>query len=511
MSACAKPPGGTAPALRRGAPLRLALLALACAACGDDSEPSATVVAPVYGDPCQFQDCGEHGECIAGDDGEPLCECELAYGGAECERCADGFHLDAKQRCAPDRSCADQEVNPCGAYGTCDDHLGVVSCVCDEGYEGPRCELCAQGHGRSTEGECLPSVLVMGGGQPGTAQPAPGEPDTEHPAPSEPGQGSGCLPTSCTSDSHGSCSVNAGVATCACNNGYAGDACERCADDYHGDPSGACVPDQTCTSATCSGHGQCSDTTGLTVCTCAPGYGGPACATCGPNFHSGPGGTCGPSEQCQPSSCPPHSTCDHSSGLVQCTCAEGYTGSLCEGCAAGFYRFYDTKTCERLDCSAGALAPGSQDFESLGTFPLKDTCQPDESVPVSTEALALRSYGGDGDAWACGPTGLFKVPLDPSKSWSNYVYVEAGANSPAQLVFAHPIASVRFDYAAVSDLNVDVLADGVVVQSVMALRRASGVGSYSFVAPITVLAFRHKATTTASIGFDNISWVPACP
>src|SRR5262245_46559369 len=130
------------------------------AGCDSATPPShVPVISPVYGDPCRYSECSTHGQCAAADAGGPFCLCDVGYAGARCEVCEPGFHLDALNRCAPDRSCAAQASNPCGTHGGCDDRTGVIACECDLGYEGPRCTLCASGYERSPHGECLALFL----------------------------------------------------------------------------------------------------------------------------------------------------------------------------------------------------------------------------------------------------------------------------------------------------------------------------------------------------------------
>jgi len=120
------------------------------------------VIDPVFVEACRFSDCSGNGQCSAQRDGTPLCLCEVGYGGPQCDGCEAGFHRDSKQRCAPDRRCAEQTTNPCGLYGSCADQEGVIACHCDPGYEGPRCNLCANGYGRDAYGECLQLVISDG-------------------------------------------------------------------------------------------------------------------------------------------------------------------------------------------------------------------------------------------------------------------------------------------------------------------------------------------------------------
>lgn len=86
--------------------------------------------------------CG-HGRCFIDPeiDGR-ACACEAGYVGEQCEQCDVGFaDLTGSGECI--RTCQ----LDCGPYGSCviaaDDS---ESCVCNAGYEGDTCELCAVGY-----------------------------------------------------------------------------------------------------------------------------------------------------------------------------------------------------------------------------------------------------------------------------------------------------------------------------------------------------------------------------
>src|SRR5262245_52228874 len=153
--------------------LAVAACLAALGSCGDDAPDHARLVAPVFKDPCRYDQCSEHGACAVGEASGPVCLCEVGYRGAVCDGCEPGFHFDSMGRCVPDRSCAEQEVDPCGIHGTCNDELGVIACECEEGYEGPRCNLCASGRVPDV-GDCLELVIVRGSGGDGTNAPPTG-------------------------------------------------------------------------------------------------------------------------------------------------------------------------------------------------------------------------------------------------------------------------------------------------------------------------------------------------
>lgn len=132
---------------------RMIWLALLVTGCGSDEPVTATFVSPSYANLCSSQNCSGQGICAAeGASSGMHCVCNDGYAGELCERCEVGFHRDAKQRCAPDRHCVDQVMDPCGEHGECIDDGGVIACTCAQGYEGPRCMLCASGYTREADG-----------------------------------------------------------------------------------------------------------------------------------------------------------------------------------------------------------------------------------------------------------------------------------------------------------------------------------------------------------------------
>jgi hypothetical protein len=586
----------------------LALAALTLlAACGDDAPSSATVLEPSFGDACAYEHCSEHGQCMAAPGGGPMCLCNVGYGGSKCTHCESGFHLDAKGRCAPDRSCAEQDTDPCGAHGSCDDSDGVIMCGCDPGYEGPRCTLCSSGFGRGDFGECLMLVLDGTGGstapppaieppamQPGTAEPPPapalcttascngnGACDGEtgrivctceaaysgarcascaanyrrdsHDAcvpfdkctagacgdhgrcddatgliactcdPGHAGDTCGecapgfhasgmdcvldqeCLPSSCAGQ--GTCAVSAGSVSCTCNAAYSGAHCEHCATGYHRNlADDTCAVDEVCATGDCGDHGSCDDSTGVVTCACDDGYEPREdCRTCAPGFHDTGDGSCALDEACQPGACSTHSVCDESSGVVECSCDPGYQGTTCDACASGYYRDHASGACVLFDCHTNPISgAGLMTFEDVLWFPgYTNNCG--TKADVNTDDVRLTSISGDGDVWSCAASDIYAMS-------TRHVLLEAGATGPAELTFSGPISSLAFDYAAKSNLELELLGDGAVISTLGAARKSHASLSFTFDAPITVFALRSTSEFTNEIALDNIAYTPpACP
>jgi len=92
--------------------------------------------------PCLAFDCGTHGRCTLVDSTTATCICDDGYDGDGCELCASGFVPLADGRCVVDPC---NTPDPCSPHGECrpDSADGSISCSCDEGFAGDRCDACA--------------------------------------------------------------------------------------------------------------------------------------------------------------------------------------------------------------------------------------------------------------------------------------------------------------------------------------------------------------------------------
>jgi len=521
-----------------GAAALLLGIAVAHAGCESDSAHTARVVAPVYGDPCRFAECSASSACAVDPQGAPVCLCNVGYGGTRCDACEPGFHLDFADRCLPDKSCQEQEVDPCGPHGLCDDSQLVITCECAAGYEGPRCNLCQPGFDHDDFDDCL--QLVLGESQP----PPPIAPET--PATSPPPGAIGCGPEDCAGagrcdatsgaivcgchegyagtrctecadgyrrdasdacvvvqqctatpcSTHGACDDSSGLAICSCEAGFDGDECQQCAAGFHADGAGGCVLDQQCTGTTCGGHGTCTATGGVTACTCDPGYASPNCDRCETGHHHDRDELCVADEVCSQEDCNGHGACDASTGTIRCTCEEGYWGEACELCAPGlYYRDPVTQECVEVACS-DRPAPAVT-FEGLIGFPTSpDTCQ--TGVAFNTAALTMTSRAGDGALWACGPSSVYELA-------TKHVLLEVGLDEPAQLIFGDSISELAFNYVGLGALALEARADGVAIaQDITAPRRAAGQAVYTFDRPVTVFELSNRMAGTVLLALDDI-------
>ena len=161
------------------------------------------------------------------------------------------------------------------------------------------------------------------------------EPDTPTPPPQDL-----CANVNC--GSHGTC--NASTGACNCTDGYTGGLCQVAPDNGSGDgdEGGDDDPDtptppvvDLCANVNCGSHGTCNPTDGS--CTCADGYTGALCQVA-PDNGSGDGDEGGDDDPdtptppvvdlCANMNCGSHGTCN--AGTGECDCTDGYTGALCQ-------------------------------------------------------------------------------------------------------------------------------------------------------------------------------------
>lgn len=127
-------------------------------------------------------------------------------------------------------------------------------------------------------------------------------------------------------DCSGNGACNDGV--CACNSGYTGANCDRCAAGFEGYPRCVMSSPDPCTGRTCSMRGTCTGG----VCRCDPGHVGDDCERCAVGYVQ-QGARC-VMDPCASITCSARGTC--SAG--RCQCNPGYTGDACERCASGYVR-----------------------------------------------------------------------------------------------------------------------------------------------------------------------------
>jgi EGF-like domain/Laminin EGF domain len=427
--------------------LFMGMLLLAC----EDEAPSraGSLVTPVFGDPCLHDPCGGLGLCVEGDDGGPLCMCNPGYAGSQCERCEADFHRDARGRCVTDELCADQEANPCAPFGDCDDAQGVIACLCDPGYDGPRCTLCAPGYGRTDYGQCLQLVL---GGRPGSDGGVVGAAGVG--AASGPDAAIGPALMECPEfvcSDHGACRSVGEALVCECDRGYVGEHCTECDAYYHRNAVDDCVPDEICSASTCNKRGACSVQEGKAVCACDAGYTGVRCTTCSPGHHRDDDDACVVDDTCQ-----------------------------------------------------SIAHAGVVDFDALAGYPTTtNTCTQADAQVI--ESVTLTSIAGDGTVWKCAASAWTGVP-------SPHVMLEAGKLGPARIAFSGPVSKLSFEYAAYSALALELRAGTEVLGTVTAPLRTKGTVALTLSAPARVVELWSTGSSTNVIAIDELAYEPAeCP
>ncbi|MGB0929928.1 MAG: hypothetical protein ACPGVB_04085 [Chitinophagales bacterium] len=118
---------------------------------------------PVGGiDPCETVNCGPNGDCLLSATGDPFCNCDAGFSGANCETADDPCaNCPTNSTCVTDSVTGEQSCecdlgfggvdcqdvvdvcDTCPTNSTCvtDSVTGEQFCECDLGYEGNDCEI----------------------------------------------------------------------------------------------------------------------------------------------------------------------------------------------------------------------------------------------------------------------------------------------------------------------------------------------------------------------------------
>ncbi|RWS26837.1 laminin subunit beta-1-like protein, partial [Leptotrombidium deliense] len=290
------------------------------------------------------------------------CECKPNVVGLRCDRCANGFYDLGADGCKP---C------DCDSVGSldnlCDQQSGQCKCKnntygrkCDECQPGywnyPSCEKCrCHGHTErcdSKTGICIncrdhtagPHCEICEAGYYGNPLYGPDNQCKPCPCPGLPG----------SSMSHAdSCYMDprTGIPVCRCHPGYVGDQCDKCAENYWGNPSvpgGKCLPCDCNNNIDISQPGNCDQRTGECL-KCIYHTEGPNCERCVDGYYGN-----ATRQQCRQCIC--HSlgtdkskgSCNRTSG--ECHCLPGVNGTQCDVCKENFWNLASGKGCEPCNC-----------------------------------------------------------------------------------------------------------------------------------------------------------------
>ncbi|XP_037959538.1 laminin subunit beta-1 [Teleopsis dalmanni] len=222
-----------------------------------------------------------------------ICHCQEGYDGPRCDICADNYFGDAASLGGSCEKCECSKNTDLYDTGNCDRRTG--KCLkCLYNTTGDHCELCRD----SFFGDAL---------------------------------NQNCVPCDCdvlgTNNTALHCDRFTGQ--CPCLPNVRGISCSECVVNHWKIASG-----EGCEACECDPIGslseQCNRYTGQ--CDCRDGFGGRACNQCQSNFWGNP------NEKCLPCDCDPYGSadfqCDRESG--QCVCHEGIGGDKCNQCARGY-------------------------------------------------------------------------------------------------------------------------------------------------------------------------------
>ncbi|XP_035719159.1 laminin subunit beta-1-like isoform X1 [Vespa mandarinia] len=324
--------------------------------------------------PCECNPTGSHSLLCQNYGG--LCPCKVNVVGRRCDRCAPGTYGFGPTGCIP---CDCDGVGALDNF--CDVKTGRCKCrpntygrtcgQCEPGFWNfPHCQRC-QCHGHadncdsrtgacincrdSTTGHNCDRCIETFYGDPRIGVdipcrpcPCPGTLDSGH-----------SYADSCSLDS-----VTQDV-ICECYEGYGGPRCEKCAENYFGNPE---VPGGNCELCECNNNsdlsqpGNCDPHSGHCL-QCLYNTDGPNCQICKPGFYGD-----ALKQDCKECNCDflgsdrSIGPCDHRTG--QCPCLPHVIGQRCDNCEENHWRIASGQGCDPCECDAvGSVSDKCNPFD----------------------------------------------------------------------------------------------------------------------------------------------------